>query len=317
MPLSRPVELCAFDLIDAADMPTIRGDILDQQALTAAMRGVDAVIHSAVLVDWSDLRAAQLQAVNVVGTQTVVDACLAAGVRALIHTSTIDVLCGAGDVRLATEQTPYPERFLDAYGRTKAASEQIVRAAFARLPGVILRFAAMYGEGDPYKVPALLAEAKAGRLLFRIGDGEAHMQPVYVGNAAHATLLAVDRLLAGDAAVVGRTFFVADHAAGNFFDWMAPILAGLGYPLPRRRLPRWFAQWIGACSEWWARRFGGRPAMTRSSVQALCETITVDDAATRAALGYQPPHSYVAAVERTVAGFAAAGRASVRQGGVS
>jgi nucleoside-diphosphate-sugar epimerase len=300
--LAQPLELIAYDLVDAPGMPTIRGDILDQQALEAALAGIDAVVHSAVVVDWSDLRAEQMQAVNVRGTQTVIDACVAAGVRALVHTSTIDVLCGGGDVHLATEQTPYPPRFLDAYGRTKAESERRVRAA-TNLDSVILRFAAMYGEGDPYKVPAMLAEARAGRLLFRIGNGRSHMQPVYVGNAAHVTLLALDRLLASDPAVVGRTLFVADHAAGNFFDWMAPILAGLGHTLPQRRLPRWLAHLVGVGSEWLAKVVGGRPALTRSSVQALCETITVDDTATRTALHYQPPYTYEQAVARTVAGF--------------
>lgn len=304
VPLSRPVELIAYDLRQASGMPTIRGDILDVPALTAALQGVDAVVHSAVIVGWSNLRAAEMQAVNVRGTQAVLDACQAASVHALVHTSTIDVLCGSGDVRMATEATPYPRRFLDAYGQTKAESERLVRAAMPQLNSVILRYAAMYGEGDPYKVPSILSEAKAGRLLFRIGDGTAHMQPVYVGNAAHATLLAVERLLQDDPAVVGRTLFVADQPSGNFFDWMAPILFGLGHPLPKRRLPHWIAQLIGAVSEWLAKWTGSRPALTRSSVQALCETITVDDSATRTALGYQPPFDYAQAVDRTVAGFA-------------
>jgi nucleoside-diphosphate-sugar epimerase len=129
------------------------------------------------------------------------------------------------------------------------------------------------------------------------------MQPVYVGNAANATLRAVDRLFAGDAATNGRTFFIADHAPGNFFDWMAPIMAGIGYPLPQRRLPERLARVVGTGSEWFAKAMGGRPAISRSSVQALCETITVDDSETRKVLGYDPPYSYDEAVSRTVVWF--------------
>lgn len=305
--LDHAVELIAYDLIDAPELPTIRGDILDPVALGAALVGIDAVIHGAVAVDWSDLHGAHLEKVNVQGTQTLLDACQAAGVQYFVHTSTMDVLCGDGDVRMATEKTPYPQRFLDAYGSTKAESERRVRAASAHLATTILRFSAMYGEADPYKVPSMLAEARAGRLLFRIGDGTAHMQPVYVGNAANATLRALDRLFADDVSVIGRTFFVADHPAANFFDWMAPILAGLGHPLPDRHLPEGIARCIGASSEWFAKILGGRPALTRSSVRALCETITVDDSDTRTCLRYSPPYSSDEAIARTVAWFSQTG----------
>ena len=55
--LAQPLELIAYDLVDAPGMPTIRGDILDRQALEAALAGIDAVVHSAAVVDWRDRRA--------------------------------------------------------------------------------------------------------------------------------------------------------------------------------------------------------------------------------------------------------------------
>jgi nucleoside-diphosphate-sugar epimerase len=301
--LAHRIELIAYDLVDAPGITTIRGDVLDSVALRSALERIDAVIHCAAVVDWSDLHADRMEAVNVRGTQLLLDACVASRVPAFVHTSTLDVLCGEGDVLRASESAPYPRRFLDAYGRTKAESERRVRSAPPTLATAILRFSAMYGQGDPYKVPSLVSEARAGRLLFRIGDGRAHMQPLFVGNAAAATLLALDRLLANDEDAKGKTFFIADHPAGNFFDWMAPIMAGLGYPLPSRRLPRWLAHLMGTGGEWLARHFGGRPALTRSSVRALCETITVDDSQARKVLGYEPPYSYAEAVALTVSWF--------------
>ena len=310
--LAHSLTLIAYDLVEAVGMPTIRGDILDAAAVRGALAGIDAVIHCATVVDWSDLHAERLEAVNVRGTQIVLDACVAAGVSVFVHISTMDVLCGDGPVHAATAANAYPQRFLDAYGRTKAEAERRVRAAPERLATTILRLCAMYGEADPYKVPAMLAEARAGRLLFRIGDGRAQMQPLYIGNAAVATLLAVDRLLAGDEAATGQTLFVADHPASNFFDWMAPIMAGLGHPLPTRRLPAWAALIVGRSAERLAGMFGGRPALTRSSVRALCETITVDDRRTREILGYQPHYTYDEAVARTVAWFQPRARSTTR-----
>lgn len=316
--LANRVELIAYDLVGTPgvsnmrgvpsmpctpSMPVIHGDILDRRALDAALTNVDAVIHCATLVDWSDLDTERLERVNVDGTQNLLEACVANEVRCFIHTSTMDVVCGDGHVREADELRPYPNRFLDAYGRSKAEAERRVRRFSHALATVTLRLCAMYGEADPFKVPSFLQEARAGRLLFRIGDGSARMQPLYVGNAAVATLLALDRLLSGHDATRGQTFFVADHPPANFFEWMGPILAGLGHPIPTRRLPANLALAVGACAEWLARHTGGRPAITRSSVNALCHDITVDDSRARSVLGYAPPYSYEEGVARTVAWF--------------
>lgn len=112
--LAHSVTLIAYDLALAVGMPTVRGSILDPAALRAALAGVDAVIHCATVVDWSDLHEDRLEEVNVRGTQVVLDACVAAGVRVFVHTSTMDVLCGDGSVFDATDDAPYPRRFLDA-----------------------------------------------------------------------------------------------------------------------------------------------------------------------------------------------------------
>jgi nucleoside-diphosphate-sugar epimerase len=301
--LAHEVELVAYDLVDAKGMPTLRGDVLDRAALDVALRGFDAVIHAATLVDWCELRARDLERVNVGGTRAVLEAAIAAGIQTFVHTSSLDVVGGVGDVIDATEERPYPSRFYDTYGRTKAEAEKIVRAS--SMPAAILRYAAMYGEADPYKVPAMVAEARAGRLLFRIGDGSSRMQPVYVGNAAVATLLALDLLLAGRTDLAAGTFFIADHPADNYFVWMGPIFAGLGYPLPKRHLPAWAALPMGTVGEWIGRLTGKRPGITRSSMQALCETLTVSDAKARRQLGYRPVYSYEEAVARTVAWFRA------------
>ena len=301
-------ELVAFDLKEAEGMATVVGDINDESALRAAFDGADAVVHCATVVDWSDLRASLLERVNIEGTRSVVRACRAAGVKALVHTSTMDVVCGDGPVRGVDESEPYPRRFLDSYGRTKAKAERIVREEAGDLPFAILRCSAMYGEADPYKIPQLLAEAKAGRLLFRVGDGDAHMQPLYVGNAAIAVLLALGKLLDGDPEVSGQTFFLTDHPSENFFVWMEPIVEGLGYRIPKRSLPRSVALALGTLMEGVAKAMNKlgcdiQPAMTRSSIRALTEDVIVDGDRARRLLGYQPLYDYEEAVARTVAWF--------------
>ena len=65
----------------AADLavPRIDGDVRDRDALLAAARGMDGVIHTAALVSvWQDR--ADFDRVNVGGLETVVDVCAALGI---------------------------------------------------------------------------------------------------------------------------------------------------------------------------------------------------------------------------------------------
>ena len=67
-------------------------DIRDREGLARAVRGADAVCHVAALYSFT-APAAELEAVNVGGTANVIEACRAAGVRRLVHTSSF-ATCG-------------------------------------------------------------------------------------------------------------------------------------------------------------------------------------------------------------------------------
>jgi nucleoside-diphosphate-sugar epimerase len=91
-------------------------------------RGADAVIHVAGVINART--AAEFEAGNVAGTQTVIDAATAAGVRRFVHVSSLAAR----------------EPALSRYGASKARSEALIPAsgldwAIARPPGV-------YGPGD-------------------------------------------------------------------------------------------------------------------------------------------------------------------------
>src|SRR5208283_4572810 len=93
----------------------------------------------------------------------------------------------------------------------------------------------MFGEGDPYHVSSFLKMAMSGRLTFRIGSGRSVFQHVYVGNVAHAHALAGRSLLDLNGIAAGKTYFITDFEAKNFFDYMAPIITGIGYEMPPKK----------------------------------------------------------------------------------
>ena len=71
------------------DVRFLVGDIRDRDRLIRATEGIDVVFHCAALkhVESSEYNPFEATQTNIVGTQNVIDACLAAGVRTMILTS--------------------------------------------------------------------------------------------------------------------------------------------------------------------------------------------------------------------------------------
>lgn len=104
----------------------IPGDLDNATALRRLVRGSEAVIHVAGVVN----DAARFESGNVAGALNVIDACLAEGVQRLVHVSSLS----------ARE----PE--LSAYGASKARAEKLVMAS--GLDWTIVRPPGIYGPRD-------------------------------------------------------------------------------------------------------------------------------------------------------------------------
>lgn len=85
--------------------------------------------------------------VNVDGTQTVINAAVAAGIRKLVYTSSAGVVFDGKDVVNLDERAPYPEKPFDAYNDSKAKGEALVLEANGKggLLTVALRPAGIFG----------------------------------------------------------------------------------------------------------------------------------------------------------------------------
>ncbi len=326
--LPPPAEIRVFDtkplkpeLMDksSVNITSIVGDIRSYEQVRAACEGADAVIHAAALVDWGSAGEQLLDEVNIEGTRNLIRACREAGVRALVYTSTMDVVCSGTPIRDGDESIPYPTRFADGYARSKAAAEQVALAANGAplqhpeaetgdaLRTCVVRPCGMFGEADPYHVSSTLRMALDGKLNFRVGDGSAVFQHVYVGNVAHGHRLALRSLLRGDGAADGQVYLTTDAPAANFFDFLEPVMEGLGYAMPTRSIPYPLAYGIGAIMELLAALcrpfFSFTPMITRSSVQILCKDFSFKTDKAERDLGYRPVYSDEEAIERTVAWF--------------
>lgn len=191
----------------------IAGSLTDPAALRKAAADCDVIVHCAFggSGTFEQKRAATIQ-----GTEAVALAAREAGVRRLVHLSTISVygLPGDGDL---DERTPR-QRCGDEYSDTKLSAEQLVFSHHERfgLPVAVLQPTIVYG---PYSWPWTLmplAFLKHERVVL-VEGGTGFCNAVYVDDVVDAIVLAAVRdeavgqafLISGDAAVTWKQFYGA------------------------------------------------------------------------------------------------------------
>lgn len=304
--LERGESVRVLDL-NAHDNPqthNITGDIRDRDTVRMACEGVHTVYHTAALVSQSLGRPVAMYDVNVGGTDNIITACQEQGVRHLVYSSSIDVVFDGTSIRNGDERLPYPRRHLDYYGETKMIAEQHVLAANgASLRSVSLRVGGLYGPNDHQRFPPIIALARQGAFV-RLGDGRARFNHVYVGNAAHAHLLAAEALGHGESPVHGGRYFITDYEASNFFDFVQHYLDQLHLPIAVRRVPYAVAALIAQVYAWRYRLLPlpafAAPTLTRYVVAATCQDFWFSHQQAARDFGYQPVISLDTAEARTL-----------------
>jgi UDP-glucose 4-epimerase len=196
-----------FDLVDSpyhpdGDVDTALGDLLDLDAVRAAIRGCDAVLHLAAVADVNVVHAdpTRAEAVNAGGTQTLLEAAREAGVARFAYASTVWVYGNADGEGPVAEDTPL-KLPAHLYTATKLAGEMYCRSyeELYGLPHTILRFGIPYGprSREAAVVAAFVARASHGEALTIAGDGRQTRQFVYVEDLAEGCVAALVPQAAG------------------------------------------------------------------------------------------------------------------------
>ena len=302
----RIMDLRAPDIQGDTRIQYIQGDIKDYDQVEKAVQGSDIVFHAAAIVDWGTHSEKEVYEVNYQGTENVIRACKAANVGILVYTSSLDAVFTGSPLVDIDENQPYPEVHPNMYCESKALSEQaIVHANSSTLKTCVLRPSDVYGEGDPYHIDSLMAMVKNG-FYVRLGNGKSKCQHVYVGNMAHAHILAARHLLNNNTSLEGEIYFITDGPGHNFFSFFDQIIEKSGHTIWPRNLwlPRWIAYSIGSLSE--AIAFILRPIkhynpkFSRFAVVYTCTDFTFSSAKASKDFDFSPKYSQQEAIERTV-----------------
>jgi UDP-glucose 4-epimerase len=175
----------------------IEGDLRSAETVRAAVEGKDVVFHAAavpsVARSWKD--PVLSLSVNALGTATVVEEAAAAGVGALIYSSSSSIY---GDQVADTKSEDLPPNPISPYGAAKLLGEKIA-LAHAR-PGALrvvgLRYFNVFGPrqdpDSPYSavIPLFITSARRGSVATVYGDGRQTRDFTYVANVVEANLLA-------------------------------------------------------------------------------------------------------------------------------
>jgi len=292
--------------LQQAGLRFIYADLADAPAINTACRHQDYVFHCGALsAPWG--RFEDFYAANVLGTQNVIQGCLAHNVKRLIHLSTPAIHFDYHDKLNLSEHAPLPRQQINGYAQTKYMAEQAIDAAHEQgLPVITLRPRAIFGPGDTSLLPRLLEKLSRGQLPI-IGNGQNMTDLTYIDNVVEAMLLCLE----SPPATLGCKYYITNGEPIKLWPFIQHLSEQLGYPPPQRHVPRWLAyQVAGMMERYWdfspykvqnhIRAKSSEPPLTRYAVGLLATTFTLDITAARQELGYQPKINMEEALAQTL-----------------
>ena len=259
--------------------------------LSRAVHNVDVVVHAAGIT--RARRPGDYYSVNAGGTRNVATAALRAGVRRLVLISSL--------AARGPDGRDHPE---SDYCRSKLEAESHLRVLSGRMEAVVLRPAAVYGPRDTDLLP-LFRMARAGWLT--VPSSAALLQPVYVQDAARATLAAARE------PVGFGPFPVAENRRYTWRDVAAGLERALGRTVRAVRLPAGAFVLAGRMAEWAARPLSAVPILDeRRSRDLALNAWTCDVSGTEEALGWRAEVPLFEGLERTVRWYGQVGWLSMK-----
>jgi len=275
-----------YSHLDALGVEQVQGDLCDFSAVARACQNTEVVFHAAAKTGvWGTYQG--FYRPNVIGTQTIIEACKQANVQRLIYTSSPSVVFDGRNMEGVDESTPYPAIFHAHYPRTKAMAEkQVIQAAADGLPAIVLRPHLIWGPGDTHLAPRIIARAHR---LRQVGDGTNRVDTIYIDNAAHAHVLAAANLKRNPH-LSGRIYFISQDEPIALWKMINHILAAGGKPPVTRTISPAAAYLAGALCEglFGLLRLRREPPMTRFVARELATSHWFNIQAAKTDLGYAP-----------------------------
>lgn len=281
--------------LDLPDVEFVRGDLRDERSIADALAGVEVAYNIAALYRQAGLPADAYRAVNASGVAALVRAARAAGVRRVVHCSTVGV---HGDVEHPPANEDAPLRPGDIYQETKVEGERLARQA-AEDTGVelvVARPSGIYGPGDRRLLK--LFRGVAQRRFVTLGAGTIYYHLTYIDDLCEGF-----RLCGETPAASGRSYILAGGEVTTLNELVALIAEEAHVPTPRLHVPVWPFWIAGALCEAICAPFGIEPPLYRRRVDFFTKSRAFDISRARRELGFEPRVGLREGIRRTLAWY--------------
>jgi nucleoside-diphosphate-sugar epimerase len=272
----------ARKVVREAGAEPCEGDLSDVEALKRGMEGCDVVIHAAASLKQWGPRAEFFEA-NVRGTENVLQAARAAGVKRFVHVGTEAAFVDGTPMVNMDETRPLPAKPIGNYASTKNEAERLVLSVNSpELATLVVRPRFIWGKDDTSVLPILVDAVKSGRFRW-VDGGKFNTSTCHVANCVEGTLLAAEKGRGGEA------YFLTDGAPINFREFITAMLKTQGVDPGNKTIPFGLAMTLASVSEalWNFFRLPGNPLITRQELLLAGREVTVSDAKARRELGYE------------------------------
>ncbi|MFN8489217.1 MAG: NAD-dependent epimerase/dehydratase family protein [Caldilineaceae bacterium] len=256
------------------------GDITDPSTIRQAITGCQVVFHAAAWVSERGQRA-EIWAVNVTGTQHLVDAAVAAQVQRFVQVSSCAVY--GSQQRFNIDETTPTRLSGNLYADSKVEAEEVVWRAYRenKLPIAIARASQVYGLGSPQFTVRPVEMIQKGKML--LIDGGRHLcKPIYIDNLVDGLILCakVD-------AAIGQAFNFSDGAPVPWRDFFGAYAKMFGKTkLPSVPYP---VAWLAAVAAEAQGYITGKPArLNRRVFRSLRSNNSFSNQKAQLVLGWKP-----------------------------
>lgn len=269
-------------------------DILDVIGLEEAMQGVEQVYHCAAIVSFDPGRKREMFRINIEGTANVVNAALDAGVKKMVHVSSVSALGRLREDALVNETMNWTEETSNSnYGKSKYLSElEVWRGISEGLDAVIVNPTIILGAGD--------WNASSSK-IFRSVYNEFPWYTEGITGLVDVRDVATVMIRLMDSPVTGERFIVSAENR-SYRDLFNLVAKAFGKKEPYKKVTPFIANVVRRLEAIKSRLTGKEPLVTRETAITAMAKVNFDN---RKLLGILPGFSY-RSMEETVTDTCAA-----------
>ena len=261
---------------------TVRGDVRDLDSLVSAFSGAEVVYHLAARIDLTKRNRVLCNAVNVTGTQNVLEACRQSRVKRLIYFSSIHALSPFPVGETIDETRPLATApYQGVYDQTKAiATGHVLKATKDGLDAVVVMPTGVLGPHDhePSRMGRLFIDLKRNKLPAVLPGG---FNWVDARDVCQGAIAAEER---GES---GTAYILSGHWC-TFTELLEVVSDVASMDTPHYVVPRRLASFSASIAEiysWFRRE---EPRLSRYTLRTLQHHKNITNNLARQTLGFDP-----------------------------